>query len=266
MLEEGAFKDPKPDAVFAQHVMPGPSGQVSWRSGPTTASGDDLQITVIGRQGHGGMPWNTIDPITTSAQVITGLQTVVSRRTDLTASPAVVTIGTINGGARANVVPESVKMSGTIRTYDDKVREQVVRDVKLTAEKIAESAGAKAEVTITPMYAPTINDEGLTEQMGPVLRRAADGKVAEAPLSGASEDCSFFAQAAPGLYVFLGVTPRDQDPAKAAPNHNPRFFVDESALAVGTRTMTMLALNFLQAPQIDKAPPKGSRTFIQDEK
>jgi amidohydrolase len=266
MLEEGAFKDPKPDAVFAQHVMPGPPGQVSWRAGPTTASGDDLQITVIGRQGHGGMPWNTIDPITTSAQVIMGLQTVVSRRTNLTASPAVVTVGTINGGSRANVVPESVKMSGTIRTYDDKVREQVGRDVKLTTEKIAESASARAEVTITKMYAPTINDEGLTEQMAPVLRRAADGQVAEAPLAGASEDCSYFMQAAPGIYVFLGVTPRDQDPAKAAPNHSPKFFVDESALVVGTRTLSMLALNFLNTPRTEASPPKAARPFVQEEK
>jgi amidohydrolase len=266
MLKEGAFKDPKPDAVFAEHVMPGPSGQVSWRSGATTASGDDLQISVIGRQGHGGMPWNTIDPITTSAQIIMGLQTVVSRRTNLTASPAVVTIGTINGGARANVVPDSVKMSGTIRTYDEKVREQVGRDVKLTAEKIAESAEAKAEVTITKMYAPTINNEALTEQMAPVLRRAADGKVAEAPLAGASEDCSFFAQAAPGIYFFLGVTPPDQDPAKAAPNHSPKFFVDENALVVGTRTMATLAVDFLAAPKTETAPPKGARAFVHEEK
>jgi metal-dependent amidase/aminoacylase/carboxypeptidase family protein len=194
-----------------------------------------------------------------------GLQTVVSRRTNLTASPAVVTIGTINGGSRANVVPESVKMSGTIRTYDEKVREQVGRDVKLTAEKIAESAEARAEVTITKMYPPTINNEGLSEQMAPALRRAADGKVAEAPLAGASEDCSFFAQAAPGLYVFLGVTPRDQDPARAAPNHSPKFFVDESALVVGTRTLATLAVDFLDAARAEESPPKGTRPFVHDE-
>jgi metal-dependent amidase/aminoacylase/carboxypeptidase family protein len=163
------------------------------------------------------------------------------------------------------VVPDSVKMSGTIRTYDEKVREQVGHDVKLTAEKIAESAEAKAEVTITSMYAPTINDEALTDQMAPVIRRAADGKVAEAPLAGASEDCSFFMQKAPGIYFFLGVTPRDQDPAKAAPNHSPKFFVDESALVVGTRTMAMLALNFLNASPASQ-PATKARPFVQDEK
>jgi amidohydrolase len=265
MLEEGAFKDPKPDAVFAQHVMPGPLGQISWRSGATTASGDDLQITVIGRQGHGGMPWNTIDPITTSAQVIMGLQTVVSRRTNLPASPAVVTIGTIDGGSRANVVPDSVKMSGTIRTYDEKVREQVDRDVKLTAENIAASAEARAEVTITKMYPSTINNEALTEQMAPVLRRVADGNVAEAPLAGASEDCSYFAQAAPGLYVFLGVTPRDQDPAKAAPNHSPKFFVDEGALVVGTRNLATLAVNFLTSPNREPPRPQSTQPFVHED-
>src|SRR6185295_13238273 len=148
------------------------------------ASSDDLEITVTGRQGHGGMPWNTIDPVTTSALVISGLQTVVSRRANLTASPAVVTIGTINGGTRANIVPENVVMTGTIRTYDEKLRAQLGSDVKLTAEKIAESGGAKAEVRITPMYATTVNDPALASQMASALKRAADGNVAESPLDG----------------------------------------------------------------------------------
>ena len=249
MLEEGAFADPRPEAVFGLHVMPGPLGQISYRAGATAASSDDLEITVRGRQGHGGMPWNTIDPVTTAALVVTGLQTVVSRRTNLTASPAVLTIGTIKGGTRANIVPDAVVMTGTIRTYDEAVRAQVARDVALTAKKIAESAGATAEVRITPMYATTVNDAALAAAMAPALRRAADGKVAESPLAGASEDFSFLAQAAPGLYMFLGVTPAGQDPAAAAPNHNPGFFVDESALVVGVRTMASLAVDFLSAPR-----------------
>jgi amidohydrolase len=245
MLEEGLFKDLKPDAVFALHVMPGKSGEISYRAGATTASSDSLEITVIGKQGHGGMPWNTVDPIATSALVVSGLQTVVSRKANLTESPLVVTIGTINGGTGPNIVPETVQMTGTIRAYDEKVRQQAHRDIKLAVEKIAESGGAKGKVTITKMYDPTINDEALTERMAPVLKRAADGKVAKAPLAGASEDFSFFAKEAPGLYVFLGCTPEGQEPAKAAPNHNPNFFVDEKALAVGTRTMASLAVNFL---------------------
>src|SRR5208282_5207943 len=147
MLQEGLFQWLKPDAIFAVHVMPGHPGEISYRSGPALAASDTLTITVIGKQGHGGMPWNTTDPITTSALLISGLQTVVSRKTDLTASPAVVTIGTINGGARNNIVPDTVRMTGTIRTFDGGVREQVHQDIRLTAEKIAESAGAKAEVS-----------------------------------------------------------------------------------------------------------------------
>jgi amidohydrolase len=265
MLEEGAFKDPKPEGVFGLHVMPGPLGQISYRSGATAASSDDLEITVTGKQGHGGMPWNTIDPITTSASIISGLQTVVSRKSNLTASPVVVTIGTINGGTRANIVPEKVTMTGTIRTYDEKVRAQVGRDVKLAAQKIAESAGAKADVRITPMYDTTVNDPALAEQMAPALKRAADGKVTEAPLAGASEDFSFYAQAVPGLYVFLGVTPAGQDPAKAAPNHNPQFFVDESALVVGTRTMATLAVDFLSSQPTKPQPAQLARPFVQEE-
>ena len=157
-------------------------------------------------------------------------------------------------------------MTGTIRTYDEKVREQAHRDIRLAAEKIAESAGAKAKVSITKMYDTTVNDEALTARMAPVLKRAADGKVARAPLAGASEDFSFFAKEAPGLYVFLGVTPPDQDPAKAAPNHNPRFFVDESALVVGTRTMASLAVNFLGAEPERSEPPRRSRPFVQEDR
>jgi amidohydrolase len=265
MLEEGLFKEFKPDAVFAIHVMPGRSGQISYRSGPVTASGDSLEITVTGKQGHGGMPWNTVDPITASALVISGLQTIVSRQVDLTAAPAVITIGTIEGGTRANIVADSVHMAGTIRTYDEKIREQMHRDVRRTAENIANSGAAQASVSITRTYDVTVNNKALAERMVPVLMRAADNDVAQAPLAGASEDFSFFAQQAPGLYVFLGVTPRDQDPAKAAPNHNPRFFVDESALVVGTRTLAFLAVNFLDSEITKDVELRPAQPFIQDD-
>jgi amidohydrolase len=245
MLQEGIFAQTKPDAVFGLHVMPGHSGEVFYRSGATTASGDFLDIMVTGKQGHGGMPWNTIDPIATSALIISGLQTVVSRKANLALSPAVVTIGAIHGGEAGNVIPETVQMTGTIRTYDQQVRELIHRDSRMTAEKIAESAGAKADVSIVKIYDTTVNNERLAEWARPVLQRATDGRVSRGPLVGASEDFSFFAEATPGLFIFMGITPRDQDPAKAAPNHSPGFFVDESALVIGTRTMASLAVNFL---------------------
>ena len=245
MLQEGIFAQTKPDAVFGLHVMPGHSGEVFYRSGATTASGDFLDIMVTGKQGHGGMPWNTIDPIATSALIISGLQTVVSRKANLALSPAVVTIGAIHGGEAGNVIPETVQMTGTIRTYDEQVRELIHRDSRMTAEKIAESAGAKADVSIVKIYDTTVNNERLAEWARPVLQRATDGLLSRGPLVGASEDFSFFAEATPGLFIFMGITPRDQDPAKAAPNHSPGFFVDESALVIGTRTMASLAVNFL---------------------
>lgn len=245
MLEEGLFKKVKPDAVFGLHVMPGRSGEISWRTGATTASSDTLNITVTGKQGHGGMPWFTVDPVVTSALMVNGLQTVVSRKANLTVSPVVVTIGSIHGGTGPNIVPENVEMSGTIRTYDKKVRQQARDDIKLSAEKIAESSGAHADVSIEPMYDETVNDAALAQRMAPVLKRAADGKVSTAALPGAAEDFSFYAKQVPGLFVFLGITPEGQDPEKAAPNHNPHFFVDERALVVGSRAMASMAVNFL---------------------
>ncbi|WP_372240175.1 amidohydrolase [Pseudomonas sp. gcc21] len=245
MLEEGLFEQNKPEAIFAVHVMPGESGSLSWRTGASLASSDMLEINVTGQQGHGGMPWNTVDSIVTSAQIITGLQPVVSRKANLTKSPAVVTIGSIHGGSGPNIVPERVEMTGTIRTYDEDVRAQVGRDIKTSAEKIAESAGATAEVSITPMYPTTVNDADLVESMAPVLEQVAESGTSEGQLQGASEDFAFYAQEVPGFYFFLGVTPPDQDPAEAAPNHNPEFFVHEDALVVGARAMASMAAAYL---------------------
>ncbi len=248
MVQEGVMQSPRPDAVFGLHVWAGiPAGRIAYRPGPTLASSDDLRIRILGKQTHAGRPWDGIDPITVGAQAIVGLQTVVSRRTDISSFPSVVSIGTINGGTRYNIIPESLDMSGTIRSYDYGIRQKLHSDVRQTVEKIAESGGAKAEVTIIEKYDPTINDPALTEKMLPSLRWAAGGDVVQGPLVGGAEDFSFYAKEAPGLFVFLGVTPRDQDMAKAAPNHNPGFFVDESALVVGVRTLASLTTDYLFA-------------------
>lgn len=246
MVEEGVMQSPKPDAVFGLHVWAGvPAGQIAYRPGPTLASSDDLRIKIHGKQTHAGRPWDGIDPITVGAQTIVGLQTVVSRRTDISSYPSVVSIGTINGGTRYNIIPESLDMTGTIRSYDYGIRQKLHNDVRQTIEKIAESGGAKADVTIIEKYDPTINNPALTEKMLPTLKWAAKDDVVQGPLVGGAEDFSFFAKEAPGLFVFLGVTPRDQDMSKAAPNHNPGFFVDESALVVGVRTLASLATDYL---------------------
>jgi amidohydrolase len=200
MLEEGLFEKTKPAAIFGMHAMVGAAGDIAYRSGPILAASDAVHIDITGKQGHGGMPWNTIDAISTSALAISGLQTVVSRRADLTTSPAVLTIGTINGGSAANIVAEKVSMSGTLRVFDEGVRTRMHSDIRLTATKIAESAGAKAEVSIFKNYDATINDPKLTERMVPALQRAADSPLKLAALGGASEDFSAFATAVPGFY------------------------------------------------------------------
>jgi amidohydrolase len=252
MIKEGAFADPRPDAVFGLHVTSSMSvGRIGYRAGAAMASADELRIKVTGRQGHAGYPWRTIDPVTTSAQIVLGLQTVVSRRTDLMRSPTVVSVSTINGGARFNIVPDAVEMTGTIRTYDAGVRKGVHTDIKQIAENIAASANAKAEVDIIELYDPLVNPEQMTARMAPVLTRASDNNIAIVPPSGAAEDFSFFLKEVPGLFFYVGAVPRGQDPATAAPNHSPNFMIDESALVVGVRALSSVAVNFLIAAQTD---------------
>jgi amidohydrolase len=246
MIKDGVLENPKPDAIFGLHVVSNlPSGRIGYRSGAAMASADELRIKVIGRQGHAGVPWRTIDPVTTAAQIVLGLQTVVSRRTDLMKSPTVVSVTTINGGSRFNIVPNTVDMTGTIRTYDAGVRTGVHRDIRQIAERIAASADARAEVEIIELYDPLVNNERLTARMIPVLQRAAGGDVTPIERSGASEDFSFFLNEVPGLFFTLGIVPRDQDLASAAPNHSERFFIDEAALVVGVRALAMVTLNYL---------------------
>ena len=252
MVKEGVLQNPKPDAAFGLHVTAGhPSGHLAYRAGPAMASSDELRIKVTGRQGHAGYPWRTVDPVTTAAQIVLGLQTVVSRRTDLMKSPTVVSVTTINGGSRNNIVPEVVEMGGTIRTYDAGVRAAVHRDIRQVAENIAASANAKAEVEIIEGYDPLVNNERMTARMVPVLERAADGDAGLNERSGASEDMSYFLNEVPGLYFNLGIVPRDQDLDKAAPNHSPYFFIDESALVTGVRALAMVTVNYLAAAKTD---------------
>jgi amidohydrolase len=252
MVQQGVLQDPKPDAVFGLHVSSGlPAGQLAYRGGPAMASADELRIKVIGRQGHAGYPWRTVDPVTTASEIVLGLQTIVSRRTDLMKSPAVVSVSTINGGSRWNIVADSVEMTGTVRTYDQGVRKSIHRDIRQIAAKIAESANAKAEVDIVELYDPTVNNERVTARMVPVLERAADGDAILNERSGAAEDVSVLLAQVPGLYFNLGIVPRNQDITKAAPNHSPDFFIDESALVVGVRALAMVTVNYLAAERTD---------------
>lgn len=245
LVEQGVLKNPAVDVIFGLHVTSmAPTGVIGYRGGPLMAGSGDLYITVNGKQTHGAQPWNGVDPIVASAQIITGLQTVVSRRTNIMPAPAVVTIGTIEGGSRHNIIPEQVRMTGTVRTFDDKVQQQVNEQITQTAEHIAQSSGATADVSIIENYATTVNEPALSERMLPTLKAASEGRVFPSPLVTGSEDFSYYAQHVPGLFFFLGVTPADQV-GRAAPNHSPEFVVDDAALITGIRALSALTTDYL---------------------
>ena len=234
-----------PGAIFGLHVFPGQTGSIMYKADGFMAAADTLEIEIIGKQAHGSMPWSGVDPITAAAQVINALQTVVSRQLDISQAPAVVTIGSIHGGNRGNIIPESVKLTGTIRTLDPVMREQVQSLIKRTAQQAAMSLGAKALVSIDLGYPVTFNDAKLTNAMRPVLERTALGGLATEvkPYMGA-EDFSFYANEIPGLFFALGVD-HDDPTVEIASNHSPYFYVNDKALPVGIKALSQLALEWL---------------------
>lgn len=235
------------DAVFGLHVFSNiPTGHLTYRSGPFMAASDRLEIVVKGRQTHGAAPWRGIDPIVVSSQIVVALQTIVSRGVDITAVPAIVTIGQFNAGVRNNIIPDSATLVGTIRTFDEKMQDDIHAQVKRIAEGIAAAAGTTAQVTIRRQYPVTINHARLTARMLPTLERIAPKQVTESGLITASEDFSYFQREAPGVYVFLGVTPPAQV-GKAPQNHSPLFVVDESALPTGVRALAHLTVDYMLA-------------------
>ena len=249
MIAQGALQNPTPRAIFGLHVTSRlPLGLIGCRSGPTMASADRLKITIQGRQTHGAAPWLGVDPIVTAAQVVLGLQTVISRGVDLTHEPAVLTLGMIRGGNRENIIPDSVEMRGTIRTFDEAMRDDIHERVTTLAEAVSRGSRAGCEVCIRKDYPVTVNDPALTEAMLPTLKRVAgdEGVMMVAKVTG-SEDFSFFQRVVPGLFIFLGVTPPGVDPAQAPSNHSPRFFADERALVLGVRALAHLACDHLEA-------------------
>jgi amidohydrolase len=242
MVQDGVMREPKPDAVFGLHLWAGvPAGQIAYRPGPTLASSDDLRIRVQGRQTHAGRPWDGVDPIVVSAQALLGLQTVISRQTDISQTPSVVSIGTINGGTRYNIIPEAVEMTGTIRTYDADVRKGVHRDLKQVAENIAASADAKAEVEIIELYDPLVNNARMAARMAPVLERAADGNIQVVNPTGAAEDFSFFLNERPGAMLWLGNGPGED----GCVLHSPDYDFNDAAIPTGVSLLARLAERYL---------------------
>lgn len=258
MVEEGAMNSPRPDAVFGLHLFSKlPSGQIGYRSGPTMASSDDLHISVLGKQTHAGAPWHGVDPIVLSAQAISALQTVVSRECDCGDSPTVVSIGTIHGGTRYNIIPGRVDMEGTIRTYDRAVRTAVHEAVRRKVMHTVAAGNGHADVTILEKYDATVNDPRLTERSVPSLRWAANGDVVIAERRNGAEDFSFMANEVPGLFFFLGAMPAGKNVETAAPNHSPDFMIDESALLVGVRALAALTTDFLGSSGAGLLGPRG---------
>jgi len=251
MIEEGVLDNPKVDAIFGQHVFAShglrTTGSISVRPGGIMASSDRIRITVTGRQTHGAQPWNGIDPIVVASQIVLGLQTIVSRQADLTVAPAVVTIGSFQAGNRFNIIPDQAELMGTVRAFDPAMQKAILERVERTAVRIAESAGAKAEVRLaTDGNDVTWNDPDLTARMLPSLKRVAEaGFDPNVAPTTTAEDFSAFQKKVPGVFFFLGVVPKGTDPATIAPNHSPRFQIDEAALVTGVRALASVAVDYL---------------------
>ena len=247
MVREGVLRDYNVAAAFGIHInSQTPVGHVNYKPGGAMAASNSFTITVRGEQSHGSTPWAGVDPITAAAQIITGLQLIVARQTELTKEPAVISIGKISGGVRSNIIPEEVTMVGTIRTLDEDMKQEIFERIQTTATHIAESSGATAEVTIDEGNPVTYNDPALTEQMLPTVRgtMGEDNVHLVRPITGA-EDFSFYAQEVPALFLFLGGMDPSMDPAQAPGHHTPDFVIDEAALTYGVQLYTNLALDYL---------------------
>ncbi len=248
MIKEGVLENPKVDAIFGLHINSQTEvGKIGYKPGATMAAVDFFSIDVKGKQTHGAYPWSGVDPIVTSAQIVMGLQTIVSRNLDLTKAPAVVTIGAINGGIRQNIIPEQVKMIGTIRTFDEDMHVKVHKRITEIATNIAESAGAKADVNIGILYPVTYNDIPLTEEMiGTLKEVAGKDNVKLVPAASGAEDFSFFQQKVPGFFFFLGGMPVGKDPLTASAHHTPDFFIDDSGMLLGVRSLSRLTVDYME--------------------
>ena len=246
MIKEGVLDNPVVDVMFGLHIQALlPSGQLYYRTGGLMAAVDGVNIKVTGVGAHGASPWESVDPIVVSSQIINGLQTIVSRQTDLTAGAAVVTIGTMHAGVRRNIIPEEALLEGTIRTFDPTVQKKVHEQIIRTATKIAESSGAKADVDVQIMYPATINDPRITERSVPsLIRTVGKDKVAVTQPVTMAEDFSFYQQKIPAFFFFLGARPTiklERQPV----HHTADFLLDENALITGVRALTNLTLDYL---------------------
>ena len=249
MIEEGALLNPRVDAVVGLHISQSDVvGRASFRPLGLMASAQRFDVEISGSQTHGARPWAGVDPIVAGAQIVNGLQTIASRQIDITQHPVVVTVGQFEAGVRNNIVPETARLSGTIRTFDPNVRGQVHEKIQRIVTQVAASQGATATVDIDPGVLVTYNHAGLTEQLQGALAAVygSDNLIVPPPITGA-EDFSFFQEQVPGFFFFIGGRPVDVPVSEAIPNHSPYFYVDEGALPLGVHAMSRLAVDYLRA-------------------
>jgi amidohydrolase len=247
MVKEGVLENPDVDVVFGQHINSQTEvGKIRYRPKGTMAASDRFVITVKGKQTHGSTPWTGVDPIVTSAKIIEGLQTIISRQTELTKAAAVISVGKIEAGVRNNIIPEKAEMIGTIRTLDTGMQEIIHKKIRRIATKTAESMGATAEVKIEEGYPVTYNDPDLTEQMLPTLQgiAGAEDVILSDAITGA-EDFSFFQKKVPGFYWFVGGMPKGMDPSEAPPHHTPDFYIEEEGMKLGVQSMVGLTIDYM---------------------
>lgn len=249
MVKEGVLKSPDVDVIFGLHISSRTDvGKVTYRHGGTMAAVDPFKVVIKGKQAHGAYPWLSVDPIVTSAQVIMSLQTLVSRELELIDDAAVVTIGSVHGGVRSNIIPNEVELVGTIRTLNEASRDHIYEALPRKVNAIAESMGAKAEITL-PLdysYPVTYNEPALMDKMLPTLERTAGkANVINAKAVTGAEDFSFFQKEVPGLYLFVGGKPLDTPKEQAPAHHTPEFSVDDSGMKLGVEILTNLTLDYM---------------------
>ena len=250
MVKEGVLDNPRVDAIFGLHVQAiRKLGQIGYKPAGMMAAADWFTIKVTGKQAHGAAPWKGVDPIVISAQIISAVQTIVSRQADLTKEPAVISFGKVNAGVRENIIPETVEMAGTIRTFDTAMQQKIHESIVKMATNIAEASGATAEVFFDKKTPVTFNDPELTEKMVSALNRAAgEGNVIRIPADTGAEDFAYYQQKVPGFFFFVGACPPDRDPATAPSHHTPDFMMDERALQTGLHGMLNVTLDYMFSP------------------
>ena len=249
MVKEGVLENPKVDAIFGLHINSGTHvGKITYKPGGMMAASQRFVINVKGKQAHGSTPWQSVDPIVTSAQIINGLQTLISRESELTEEAAVISVGSIHSGIRFNIIPESLEMIGTIRTLDKDMKELIRKRMQEMVPAIAQAYRAEATLTIQDGADITFNNEALTEKMIPTLERVAGKEnIYEINAITGAEDFSYFQNEVPGLFFFLGGTPLDMKESEAPSHHTPSFIVDDASMKLGVKALSNLAVDFLKS-------------------